>query len=57
LCDFLCNETRGKFVALQLYGPFLVRDKLIHPSCFDIKCAGGGGDDDNDDDEAKELNM
>jgi len=28
LCDFLCNETRGKFVALQLYGPFLVRDKL-----------------------------
>jgi hypothetical protein len=27
LRNFLCNETRGKFVALQLYGPLLVRDK------------------------------
>jgi len=27
LRDFICNETRGKFVALQLYGPILVLDK------------------------------
>jgi len=27
LRDFICNETRDKFVALQLYGPIFVRDK------------------------------
>jgi hypothetical protein len=27
LRDFICNETPGKFVALQLCGPLLVLDK------------------------------
>jgi hypothetical protein len=27
LRDFLCNEPRGKFVALQLFSPILARDK------------------------------
>jgi hypothetical protein len=27
LRDFLCNETRGKLVALQLFSPILARDK------------------------------